>query len=353
MPSNGKSGHGHSGNGRSSNGKSSNGKSSNGKKSSNGRSGNGELRTGAQRRVRQFKERPIRPGDPSLRPKGRLLIIGGHEDKRDGRVILRELARLVGRGKLVIATLASEQPGSQWDEYEATMRGVGVRHLHHLKIESRADAESPVAMSVLEGATGVFFTGGDQLRLTTLIGDTPVFSRCYEIFAKGGVIAGTSAGASVMSETMIVSGNGSASPRIGETLQLAPGFGFAKDMVIDQHFAERGRVGRLIGVIAQNPRILGLGIDENTAVEMEAFHRFRVLGEGSVTVIDGSDVSDTNVADDASGRAISVFGVRMHLLTQGDEFDCVTRTPARGPATKIDEELGVDMEEEEEGAGRV
>ena len=332
-----------------SNGKSSNGKSGNGT-SSHRKSRHGKL-NGTVRRIRQFKERPIRPGDPNLRLKGRLLIIGGHEDKRDGKIILRELTRLVGSGKLVIATLASEQPGSQWEEYEATMRSVGVRHLHHLQIESRADAESPAAMNVLEGATGVFFTGGDQLRLTTLIGDTPVFSRCYEIFANGGVIAGTSAGASVMSETMIVSGNGSSSPRIGEMLQLAPGFGFAKDVVIDQHFAERGRVGRLLGVVAQNPRILGLGIDENTAVEMEAFRRFRVLGAGSVTVIDGSDVSDTNVADDAAGRAISVFGVRLHLLTQGDEFDFVTRTPTRGPASAIDEELGIEGREEEEEAG--
>ena len=337
MPSNGKSG----------NGKSPNGKSANGK-SSNGHSSSTRVRNSRLRRVQQFKERPIRPGDPQIRLKGRLLIIGGHEDKTGGKVILRELARLVGNGKLVIATLASEQPGAQWEEYEATMRSVGVRHLHHLKVESRADAESPNAMGVLEGATGVFFTGGDQLRLTTLIGDTPVFSRCYEIFANGGVIAGTSAGASVMSETMIVSGNGSSSPRIGETLQLAPGFGFAKDVVIDQHFAERGRVGRLIGVIAQNPRILGLGIDENTAVEMEAFRRFRVLGEGSVTVIDGSDVSDTNVADDATGRAISVFGVRMHFLTQGDEFDFSTRIPTRGPAQAIDEELGIKSKEGEE-----
>jgi cyanophycinase len=305
---------------------------------------------GAHRKARQFKNRPVRPGDPHLTPKGRLLIIGGHEDKHDGRLILRALSRLVGSGKLVIATLASEQPGEQWEEYETTMRGVGVRHLYHLKIESRADAESPAAMSILEGATGVFFTGGDQLRLTTLIGDTPVFSRCYEIFANGGVIAGTSAGASVMSETMIVSGNGSASPRIGEKLQLAPGFGFAKDMVIDQHFAERGRVGRLIGVVAQNPRILGLGIDENTAIELEPFRRFRVLGEGSVTVIDGSDVTDTNIADDVNGRAISVFGVRLHLLTQGDEFDFITRTPKRGSAEDIDDELGVESKEEENGA---
>jgi cyanophycinase len=296
---------------------------------------------GTKRRVRQFQNRPSRPGDPRTKLKGRLLIIGGHEDKKDGKLILRQLANLVGNGKLVIATLASEQPDSAWEEYEATMRTVGVRHIHHLRIESRADAESPKSMKVLQGATGVFFTGGDQLRLTTLIGDTPVFSRCYEIFAKGGVIAGTSAGAAVLSETMIVSGNGDASPRIDETLQLAPGFGFASGMLIDQHFAERGRVGRLLGVVAQNPRILGVGIDENTAIEVQPFRKFRVLGQSGVTVIDGSGVSNTNVAAEGKNRALSIFGARLHLMTQGDEFDLATRTPTQGDAEEVDDEIGV------------
>jgi len=299
-------------------------------------------RNGAQRRVRQFKNRPARPGDPRVRPKGRLLIIGGHEDRSEGNVILRQLANLVGSGKLVVATVASEQPDSMWEEYEDTMRAVGIRHLYHLQVESRADAESTTAMRVLEKARGVFFTGGDQLRLTTIIGDTPVFSRCHEIFVNGGVIAGTSAGAAVMSETMIVSGNGDASPRIGELLQLAPGFGLAKDMLIDQHFAERGRLGRLMGVVAQNPRILGVGIDENTAIEVEPSRRFRVIGKGGVTVIDGSDVTYTNVVAEAKDRALSVFGVRLHLLTQGDEFSLVDRTPSDGSAEDIDNELGIE-----------
>ena len=309
-------------------------------------SNNGTKRdNGAKRKVRQLKARPNRPGDPRGRPKGRLLIIGGREDKEQGKIILRTLAEYVGTGKLVVATLASEEPGPTWEEYEEAMRAIGVRHIHHLRIESRGDAESPKAMAVLEGAKGVVFTGGDQLRLTTLIGDTPIFSRCYEVFLEGGVIAGTSAGAAVMSETMIVSGNGDTSPRINDALHLAPGFGFAKDMLIDQHFAERGRVGRLIGVVAQNPRILGVGIDENTAIDVEPNRRFRVVGRGSVTVIDGSDVTDTNVADEAGGRAISVFGIRMHLLTQGDEFDFATRTPKRGSAEEVDEALGVEPED--------
>src|SRR5688572_14573236 len=114
--------------------------SKNGKRHSRSSSNGTNNGNGKHRRVRQFKERPIRPGDPSIRPKGRLLIIGGHEDKADGKLILRELARLVGSGKLVVATLASEQPGSAWERYEETMRSIGVRHLYHLKIESRSDA---------------------------------------------------------------------------------------------------------------------------------------------------------------------------------------------------------------------
>ena len=307
---------------------------------------------GKHRRVRELKERPIRPGDPGLPHKGRLLIIGGHEDKLGDKIILRELARLVGSGKLVVATLASEQPAEQWEEYERTLRGLGIRHLYHLQVESRADAHSPRAIGILENATGVFFTGGDQLRLTSLIGDTPVFSRCYEIFAHGGVIAGTSAGAAVMSETMIVNGNGQTSPRIEDSLHLAPGFGLVKDMVVDQHFSERGRIGRLVGIIAQNPRILGIGIDENTAIEVEPFRSFRVLGQGSAYVIDGADILDSNIASETHGRALSVFGIRMHVLTQGDEFDLVHRSPTLQSAKDVDDELGVDTEEAADGNGK-
>ena len=307
---------------------------------------------GKHRRVRELKEHPIRPGDPGLPHKGRLLIIGGHEDKVGGRIVLRELARLIGNGKLVVATLASEQPAEQWGEYDRTLRGIGIRHLYHLQIESRADAQSPRAIGILDDATGVFFTGGDQLRLTSLIGDTPVFSRCYEIFAQGGVIAGTSAGAAVMSETMIVNGNGEASPRIEDGLHLAPGFGLVKDMVVDQHFSERGRLGRLVGIIAQNPRILGIGVDENTAIEVEPFKRFRVLGQGAVYVIDGSNIVDSNIADETRGRALSVFGIQMHVLTQGDEFDLVHRTPTLRSAKEIDDELGIDTEAGSDGDGK-
>ena len=301
-------------------------------------------REALERRIEELRERPIRPGAPGQSPKGTLLIIGGHEDKEDRRVILRRLAQLVGDGKLVVATLASEQQSAQWDTYESALRTLGVRHLHHLRIESREDGHSVRALRVLEHASAVFFTGGDQLRITAQIGDTPAFSRIVEIWLAGGTIAGTSAGASVMSETMLVGGGGEQSHRIGDSLHLAPGFGFARDMVIDQHFAERGRIGRLLAVVAQNPRIIGVGIDENTAVEMTR-SRLTVLGDGGVTIIDGSRIGFTNVAEASAKRTLTVLDARVHLLSQGDRFDLATREPTPHPAEEIDEELEVEEHE--------
>jgi cyanophycinase len=308
------------------------------------------MRTRNRRKIQKFLDEPMRPGDPDVKPKGTLLVIGGREDKEGDKLILRSLARRVGGGKLVIAPLASSEPEEAWETYERLMRGLGVAHVYHLNIEERADGASTRAMSVLDGATAVFFTGGDQTRITSLLGDTPAFSRIYEIFAEGGTIAGTSAGASVMSETMLVGGDDDASHRIKGRLQLGPGLGFARDMVIDQHFAERGRIGRLLGVVAQNPRIIGIGIDEDTAMELRPSTGFRVLGSGGVTVVNGATVTETNVAEEDPERTVSLFNATLHVLSQGDRFDLRTRTPHMGAASVIDEELGLDAERENESA---
>ncbi|MEN3338225.1 MAG: cyanophycinase, partial [Acidobacteriota bacterium] len=191
---------------------------------------------------------------------GSLIIIGGHEDKHGDKQILREVCARVERAKLVIATIATAHPKEVWDEYRHLFGGLGVSRLEHLHIESRADAFSEDMMSVLDGAGAVFFTGGDQLRITSRIGGAPVCERIREIFSRGGVIAGTSAGASAVSETMLVSAPSSESHKI-DSLQMAPGLGLLRGVIIDQHFAERGRLGRLVGAVAQNPRLLGVGID--------------------------------------------------------------------------------------------
>jgi cyanophycinase len=292
----------------------------------------------ARRKVELFLERPLRPGRASATHKGSLIIIGGHEDRSGERKILRAVAdRLGDDGKIVVCTVASAEPESIWEEYEAAFRAIGVPHVFRLDVESRDFASTPRAMKILEGATGVFFTGGDQLKITSQIGDTPVYSRMQEIFENGGVIAGTSAGASAMSETMLVANNGEASYRIKSALLMAPGLGLAQDMLIDQHFSERGRMARLIGAVSQNPRVLGIGIDEDTAIIVEHNRSFRVLGAGAVYVVDGSTMNYSNIGEEDSDRTLSSFGLSVHMLSQGDQFDLLTRTPHAHPADSMEE----------------
>jgi cyanophycinase len=292
----------------------------------------------ARRKVELFLERPMRRGRASATHKGSLVIIGGHEDRTGERKILRAVAdRLGDDGKIVVCTVASAEPESLWEEYEAAFRAIGVPHVFRLDVESRESAATPRAMRILEGATGVFFTGGDQLKITSQIGDTPVYSRVQEIFEKGGVIAGTSAGASAMSETMLVANNGDASYRIKSALLMAPGLGLAQDMLIDQHFAERGRMARLIGAVSQNPRMLGIGIDEDTAIIVEQNRRFQVLGTGAVYVVDASTMSYSNIGEEDSDRTLSSFSLAVHMMSQGDRFDLFTRTPHAHPADSMEE----------------
>jgi cyanophycinase len=268
-----------------------------------------------------------------------LMIIGGHEDKEDKKLILRAIAERIGGGKLVVTTAASQHPEKLADDYEQLFRGLGVRHLYKLKIESREDAMSDKSLRILDDANGVFFTGGDQLKITSQLGCSPVCERIQEIYESGGLIAGTSAGASVVTETMMVGGDDEQTHRIGEGLKLAPGLGLLKGVIVDQHFSERGRVGRLLAAITHNPRLLGIGIDENTAICVEQDVRFKVLGEGGVYIFDGGAITYSNLSEEETSRAISVYDMKVHVLSQGDTYDCRTRRPTQHPAEVIEEEL--------------
>ena len=270
---------------------------------------------------------------------GTLVIIGGHEDREGERVILREIARRLNGGKLVIATVASHEPEGYFETYQRALSGLGVLDLVELYVHDRNETHDDSKLRPFDGAAGVFFSGGDQLRISSQIGDTPVERRVREIYESGGIIAGTSAGASVMSDTMLVSGRSDESHRIGTSLQMAPGLGYIKDTIIDQHFAERGRIGRLLGAVARNPRLLGLGLDENTAIVVEEELRFRVIGEGAVYVVDGRGLTATNLTEEDEDRAMSVFNVRLHVLSQGDEFDLQAREPLLGPAEPVEQDL--------------
>lgn len=256
---------------------------------------------------------------------GPLVIIGGHEDKDGKRLILKEIARRLNGGKLVIATVASHQPQGYFDTYRKAFEPLGVTDLVELYVNERPETLSEEVSRTLDNAAGVFFTGGDQLRISSQIGDTPVERRVREIHRSGGLIAGTSAGASVMSDTMLVRGSSAETHRIGD-LHMAAGLGLIHDVIIDQHFAERGRIGRLLGAVAQNPRVLGIGIDEDTAIVVER-GGFRVHGSGGVYVVDGAGLTHSNIAEAEPERALSIYDVRMHVLSAGDEFTLDLRRP--------------------------
>lgn len=259
---------------------------------------------------------------------GTLIIIGGHEDRCADGEILKAVAEAVDGGKLVVTTVASEESsGELWEEYRKVFHELGVRKIEHLAVADRGEALSPDREKVLEGASAVFFTGGDQLRITAQLGDSLVYRKIQEIYEEGGTVAGTSAGAAVMSDVMLVGGNGDESYKIGSALRLAPGLGLLDSVILDQHFAERGRLGRLLGAVAQNPAMLGVGIDENSAIRVHGRKSFEVLGEGAVYVLDASGVTFSNLTEDETDDALSIFDVKLHVLSAGYCFDLEERRP--------------------------
>jgi cyanophycinase len=267
-------------------------------------------------------------------------VIGGHEDKQGDKLILKEVARRAGEdGKIVVSTVASSEPELYWEDYERVFRGLGVHHVYHLDVRSREEAKSEKKLRILDDATAVFFTGGDQLKVTSRLGDSPIYDRMCQIYEEeGGTIAGTSAGASMMCETMLVRGEQETSARLGAPLVMAPGLGFLKNAIVDQHFAQRGRIGRLLGAVAHNPRVLGIGIDENTATIWEN-GRALVIGENAVYMVDGSSATYTNIAELSQDHALSIFDVRLNVLSHGDVFDPETRMAKGAPQREEKKEL--------------
>jgi cyanophycinase len=259
--------------------------------------------------------------------RGTLIIIGGHEEREPSseRAILKEVAARVDGGKLVLATVASHHPEGYFEEYQRAFRDLDVGELVELYVEDRSEAGDQDKLRVLDDAAGVFFSGGDQLRITSQIGDSAIDEKVRRLYERGGVIAGTSAGASVMSETMLVKGTSQETHRIGD-LHMAPGLGLIRDVIIDQHFAERGRFGRLIGAVAHNPRVLGIGVDENTAAVVEG-GSLTVLGSGAVYIVDGSRVTYSNLAEARSEVTLSMHNMTVHVLAEGDRFDLASRDP--------------------------
>ncbi len=258
------------------------------------------------------------------RVKGHLFIIGGAEDKTGRMEILGEIVRLTDGGRVVVMTTATEHPEEAGRDYERLFSDLGAREVESVRIDTRREAEDQEAARALRRADAVFFTGGDQLRITSILGGTRVYEALFDAYRCGALIAGTSAGASALSSTMIVGGLDNDQARKC-TLKMAPGLGLMEQALIDQHFAQRGRLGRLLCGVAENPHVLGIGIDEDTAIRVEPDARFFVLGSGAVTVIDGATLRDSNVSELAPNEILAIEGVTLHVLPRAYGYDMKTR----------------------------
>ncbi|AIS53583.1 cyanophycinase CphB [Thermoanaerobacter kivui] len=257
----------------------------------------------------------------------KLIIIGGAEDKEDKCEILKEVVNLSGGrdSRIVVMTTATEKPIEAGKMYVSIFKKLGANEVKVINIDSREDAEINYANDVLKDCSCVFFTGGDQLRITSILGGSGIDRLLQELNENGVLIVGTSAGASVMSQTMIVEGKDEDSPRKC-TIKMAPGLGLLKDVIIDQHFAQRGRIGRLLASIAQNPNNLGIGIDEDTAIVVEQ-NCFRVIGSNAVTVVDGRKLRHTNVSESSPDEILALTNVTLHILPSGCGYDLKNWVP--------------------------
>ncbi|UMZ75262.1 Cyanophycinase [Natranaerofaba carboxydovora] len=257
--------------------------------------------------------------------KGRLFIIGGNENKGE-KSILKDFVRLSGGSNACIGVIptATKDPEETGERYKEVFKNFGAEDVHVLNIQTRKDGDKKALINLFDDITGVYFTGGDQLRITSIIGGTEFDKKLHEYHRKGLVVGGTSAGASVMSDTMIVEGLDE-SPPAKSTVNMAPGLGFLQRTVIDQHFDQRGRMGRLLTVVAQNPHVLGFGIDEDTAIVTEDETMLKVLGTQTVTVVDGSKIDHSNIIKEGEDQPLAITNIIIHVLSAGYFFDLKRR----------------------------
>jgi len=255
-----------------------------------------------------------------------LVIIGGAEDKTDECHILRHFIHLAGgaKARVVVVTVASSFPQEVGETYVQTFRRLGARHVLALDIRQRNEANQAKLVEAVERATAVFFTGGDQVRITNLLGGTELDQVLHRRHESGMVLGGTSAGAAMMSGTMIVEGQSEATPRLGN-VRIGPGLEFLHGVIIDQHFGQRGRSGRLLSALAQYPHQLGIGIDE-----------LEVMGCGAVTILDAGAASYNDVLERKESQHVAICNVKLHVLTAGFRFNLQDRMPRlAGPAPRL------------------
>lgn len=269
------------------------------------------------------------PDEPPTTVAGTLLMIGGAEDKVGNRTILRHFVDRAGgsNARIAIIAAASEIYELAASTYERIFSELGAREVHVLKLYSREQCFDETTLAQMAAATGIFLTGGNQLKLMSIMGGTPAATRLRRTYRAGCVVAGTSAGASAVCQHMMAYGLSGITPRKA-MMHFAPGLGLINRLLVDQHFGARGRTGRLVTALAHNPFLIGVGLDEDTAVEVGPGHQtLTVIGRGSVTIIDGANISYNDIYRIPDNAPLTIYNMRLNLLTHGYQFDIARRQP--------------------------
>lgn len=259
--------------------------------------------------------------------RGFIIPIGGAEDKLRDTAILNRFVDLcggAGPARIAIIPTASELEDTG-RTYEKLFRELGVQHAMVLPFQTRANCEEDKYSEYLERANGIFMTGGNQLRLSTTLGGTRIAQLIRRQNARGAHVAGTSAGAAFMSEHMIAGGGEGATPS-PDKVTLAPGLGLTNNFIIDQHFRQRDRLGRLLTALAYNPFAVGIGLDEDTAAFIKPGDSLEVVGSGGITIVDPSELEYSSMDIAGRGEPVSLINVRLHILISGGTFDIQSRT---------------------------
>lgn len=268
--------------------------------------------------------------------RGYIIPIGGaEEDSRDPTILGRFVDLCGGKDAHIAIIPTASQRDDTGPRYERVFSEIGARKAVSLGYERRSDCKREDWLEQLEEADGVFLTGGNQLRLSTTLGGTVVAKTLRRRNREGQHIAGTSAGAAIMSEHMIAFGDEGSTPR-ADMVTLAPGLGLTERLIVDQHFRQRDRLGRLLTALAYNPNAIGLGLDEDTAAFLGADDVLEVAGSGALTIVDPEDVDYTSMDSSHRDDPVCVIGLRLHVLTDGSRFDCGSRTaypPGEAPAS--------------------
>lgn len=259
--------------------------------------------------------------------KKKLFLIGGNEDKGRNPFLLEKFYQSTApaNGGIVLISGASKYPAEVAKTYTGIFNELGCTDIIHLPLMEKVDCRDEKILSVLNEAAGIFITGGNQVKLASIMGGTPLFTELLEKVNSGTVYGGTSAGASIASTLMIAGGRGGYNPR-RNLVKLSAGLGLLKNVIIDQHFRERNRLYRLASAVTSNPEYLGIGIDEDTALFIEDDRYCTIMGKNSVSILDGSHLSCSGYADGNANDVIPIMDMKLHVLTTGCDYDLSTRS---------------------------